>query len=451
MAITIMWVTWGYFKLRPRGRAISASGHLEHYHAWAYAHLAYSDVAWLYQEHHLFNHALPYVNVQIQYPVVMGIYMWLAAWFQGVGPYFLVSAIGLGACAVGTLLILRQLTPKYYYLFALTPLLLVYSLLNWDLLGIVCMVAGWYTYRRHKYARSGIMFSLGVFAKLFPAFLLFFALLELWRDGEKQSAKRLFTWFAGISLLINLPFAVANPINWGEFYGYNATRSGSSGLLFKLHLAGYLGVSGEDAVDFLLLAAALVIFSMLVYRHRLPVASGAAGLFAVFLVVNKVYSPQYTLWMFLFAIIAEWPAWTAWLLAAGGLIDYYNSFTILFLASDHSPSFAWYFHHIFPLGSDARYATLIATLVVGIRRRLSSGKHIPAPAATSHPGQATSDPDSRITPTCQEPASVNMPVIKRTSGISGTSHLTSSDAAAPAGKDIKEIADASSAAIGANL
>ncbi|MHB8262863.1 MAG: glycosyltransferase 87 family protein [Acidimicrobiales bacterium] len=377
VVITIAWVTWGYFKMRPAGKAISRSGHLVHYHTWAYAHLAYSDVVWLYQEHHLFNHALPYIHVPIQYPVVMGVYMWLAAWFGGVSGYFLASAIGLAACAVGTLLLLRQIVPRYYYLFALSPLLLVYSLLNWDLLGIFFMVVGWYAYRRNKYILSGVMFSLGVFAKLFPVFLLFFACLELWRDGERKDAKRLLAWFAGTSLVINLPFAVANPIGWGEFYGHNTARSVTAGLLLKFHLTAFLGVAGTDAVSFLIVAAALVIFTVLAYNHRLPVTSSAAGLFAVFLLVNKVYSPQYTLWMLVFAIIAEWPAWTAWLLAAGGLIDYYNSFTTLYMTGFHGPQVSWYFQHIFPLGNDARYAVLLATLAVGMRKRLSPALHVP--------------------------------------------------------------------------
>ena len=427
MVITIGWVTWGYFKMRPSGKVISQTDRLVHYHTWAYAHLAYSDVVWLYKEHHLFNHALPYIHVPIQYPVVMGVYMWLAAWFGGVSGYFLASSIGLGACAVGTLLILRRIVPRYYYLFALTPLLLVYSLLNWDLLGIFLMVAGWYAYRRNKYVLSGIMFSLGVFAKLFPVFLLFFACLELWRDGKRKNAKILFVWFAGTSLVINLPFAVANPVNWGEFYGHNTVRSGTSGLLLKLRLTAHLGVAGTDAASFLVVAAALVIFTVLAYSHRLPVASGAAGLFTVFLLVNKVYSPQYTLWILVFAIIAEWPAWTAWLLAAGGLIDYYNSFTVLFLASDHSPSFSWYFRYIFPLGSDARYAALIATLAVGIRQRITPSEYFSNPLPLPHTDQLKPASGEADTQAGSEEPVLNTPNVEQTSDITAASSLAPHD------------------------
>lgn len=398
IAATIGWVAWGYFKMRPYGKVISPNGHLVHYSSWSNAHLAYSDIVMLYQTHDLFNHALPYVHVPIQYPVVMGTYMWLAAWFTGVGSYFLASAIGLAACAIGTLLILRRVTPKYYYLFALSPLLLVYSLLNWDLLGIFFMVAGWYLLRREKYAASGIMFSLGVFAKIFPVFLLFFACLKLWRDGQKQQVKRQLSWFAGTSVIINLPFAIANPKNWAIFFAYNIGRGGSSGLLVKLHLTAVLksmssgipGVlhvagktvtlstvifrGGEDVITFAVGLVAVIWCTKAVWRRGISPATGAAGAFAVFLMMNKVFSPQYMIWMLIFAIIAEWPVWTAWLLAAGGLIDYYNSFTVLFLASRESGTtrvaFDWYYHKIFPLGSDARYIALIATFVAGIRQRL---------------------------------------------------------------------------------
>lgn len=62
---------------------------LKAYHLWAYAHLAYSDIISLYGAHQLYTHALPYFSTPIEYPVLMGVFMWVMGFAPTVVGFFL--------------------------------------------------------------------------------------------------------------------------------------------------------------------------------------------------------------------------------------------------------------------------------------------------------------------------------------------------------------------------
>jgi hypothetical protein len=87
----------------------------------------------------------------------------------------------------------------------------------------------------------------------------------------------------------------------------------------------------------------------------------------VFLLLNKVYSPQYTLWLFVMALVAEWPIWTLLLLTVAGLVDYYGTFATLYLTNASvAPSKAstWWAQVVAPWVSRVRYF-LVAISAVG--------------------------------------------------------------------------------------
>jgi len=223
------WFLWAYFHLRPAGSVDSAAHPFAAYGPWSYGHLAYSDVISLYYAFHLGNHALPYVHTRVEYPVLTGIFMWLATWAPGVQGYFLASGLGLLACALGTLYFLHRIDWRFAWSFALCPLLLVYGLLNWDLLAIFFMVAGWAQLRARRYAWAGVLLSLGVWAKFFPIILLFYCVISLLRDPRHRvHARKMVLWSGMAALIVNAPFAVANVGNWDHFFVFNARRGGTS-------------------------------------------------------------------------------------------------------------------------------------------------------------------------------------------------------------------------------
>jgi uncharacterized membrane protein len=338
---------------------------------WSWEHLAYSDAISLYYAFHLANHALPYFDTRVEYPVLTGLFMWLAAWAPGVQGYFLVSSLGLLACALGTTYLLFRLDYRFGWAFALCPLLLVYGLLNWDLLAILFMVAGWSQFRAQRYASAGVLLSLGVWAKLFPIILFFYCVVSLLGDPrDRASARQMGVWAGVVTLVLNTPFAVGNIGNWDHFFVFNARRGGGGGILYDLHLASALSIPGVDVVSGVLVVVAVVVLVPRVLRGSSPMAAAAAAVaFAVLLLVNKVYSPQYMLWLFVFGILGEWPVWSLVLMSVAGLVDYADAMTALYLSHTHSPAFSWFFHALYPWNTVLRYFSIVVALCGGLVQR----------------------------------------------------------------------------------
>jgi hypothetical protein len=373
-----------YLRLRPTGEVLS-NGHLSsQYHLWADRNLAYSDLLSLYSEHHLFDHSLPYVHVRIQYPVITGMYMWVAAAVPGVRGYFAVSSIGLLTTALITLRLLKDLCPTTYYWFAFSPLIFLYGLLNWDLLGIMFLVLGWWLFRRDRLALAGISLALGTFAKLFPIIAVPFVVIALLSERRPNDLRRFIIAFAASSALVNLPFVIGNFDNWRYFFTFNFDRYGPGSILSALKIP--LPPNLAWSMLILGIEIGVIILALRNVWCGGPAERAMAFSFGVFLLINKVYSPQYILWLLVFAILAEWPFWTFCCLAVGGTADYYNSFIFLHLRSSHSDSLEWYRSHVFHWGARIRYASIVTSMIGSAARHPSShhlGRHNSGAAETS--------------------------------------------------------------------
>lgn len=358
------------------------------YGPWAWGHLAYSDVVSLYYSFHLANHAVPYADTRVEYPVLIGIFMWLAAWAPGgVQGYFMASSVGLLACALGTLCFLWRMDRRFAWSFASCPLLLVYGLLNWDLLAIFLMVAGWAQFRARRYALAGVLLSLGVWAKFFPLILLCFCVVSLLAQRKDRSnAAEMVLWAGGVAVLLNLPFAIANVGNWDHFFVFNARRGGGGGVLYQLHLASALSIPIVDVLSGILVLLVAGLFVRQVLKGGSPVAS-AAITFGSFLLVNKVYSPQYMLWLFVFAVLAEWPAWSVVLVSLAGLVDYADAMTVLYLSHTQSPAFSWFFRTLYPWNTVQRNGSIGLAFcggVIAFHRKAVSSEAISLLGADRH-------------------------------------------------------------------
>jgi hypothetical protein len=104
-------------------------------------------------------------------------------------------------------------------------------------------------------------------------------------------------------------------------------------------------------VDALSAAVVLVVMVLLARQvlHGATPAFAAAASFATLMLVNKVFSPQYMLWVLVFALIAEWPGWTLAVITMAGLLDFADAMITLHLVSTHDPGFGWYLRWIFSL------------------------------------------------------------------------------------------------------
>jgi hypothetical protein len=363
-----VWMVWAYLRSYPRGVAVAGGVLLKRYGLWSISRFAYSDVLLLYRVHHLANHAAPYIHTRIEYPVLTGLFMWSAAWFPGVQGYFLASSTGLLCCGLGTVWLLHRVTPWAAWAFALNPLLLFYSLLNWDLLGIFLMVAAWTAWRSNRHLWSGILFAMGVWAKLFPVVLLIYCAIDSWRRREElgtAAVVKLLSAAAVATVVINLPFAVANLKGWDDFFSLNATRRGGDGLLFEFHIVSHWTSGAADAlIAGIVLAGMLALARYVVRNGGAEFAAGAA--FAWWMLFNKVFSPQYMLWVLIYAIVAGWSSLMVALISAAGLADFSSSFIVLYLSKTHSRAYRWWLENAFYQERAFRLAAIATALVVSV-------------------------------------------------------------------------------------
>lgn len=361
------WFLLAAWHLIPHG-VVTPNGHLidpsttdpRGYNVYSYKHLAYSDIYRLYAERGLWGHPIPYVQVKIEYPVVTGIFMWIASFVPGANGYFVASAVGLWLAGLVTLYSLRKLAPLGYQWLALTPLLFVFSLLNWDVLGICFLVLGLWMVVEQRWGYAGIAFGLGTCAKLFPIVYVPFLAARLLRENQHGALRRLVVSLLATCVALNLPFCITAYHNWTFFFAFNASRS-AAGIL------GVLGnhVAAQDAVIAVAVVVSLAVGVHAVFRGG-SVERAAAFTFVVFLLINKVYSPQYTLWLFVMALVAEWPGWTLLLLSVIGLADYYGTFASFYITNASVPQSVvttWWEHIVAPWVGRVRYFGLAACAV----------------------------------------------------------------------------------------
>ncbi len=357
---------------------IVAAQALINYHTWLI-----SDPDHLYFLRGLGTHPLPYIDARIEYPVLTGVFMTVSAGLtHGLADYLRLNSILLGACSIGCVCTLWSISRRAAYVFALSPLLLVYSLANWDLFAILLMLLGWRAYLRHRYASAGAWLALGVFAKFFPFILLGACLLGLvkrWRTDRDQRSRsdliRFTTAAAGASAIVNLPFAIPAFHNWIWFWVFNERRNSNADLLAWLHVMSAASTGTVNLVLTGIVVIAIIAGGVAIWRGA-RIAHVSALVFLVFMVMEKVYSPQYTLWVFVYAVLADWDLWTLVALSLMGLVDYAAAAVHIALVHSGTPKLLnWYVRNIMRREQGFRLLILVATGATTLARAALPSPH----------------------------------------------------------------------------
>jgi hypothetical protein len=334
-----------------------------------------SDLKTLFFTHRLAHDPVPYVDVRIEYPVLIGLFMTgAAAITHGLHDYLLVSSVGLWVCAAGTTCALWNTSRRAAWCFAMSPLLLVYSLLNWDLLAIFLMALGWLAWSRNRFATAAALMTLGVFTKVYPAFLLLFcavALIRRRRDGlvDDRDLARSGGAALGTAAIVNVPFMILAFHHWAYFWTYNGKRTEHADLLSWLGPLEHAPASTANAVLIAVVLVSVAAGTVATMRRASP-AHAAAVTFFVYMLFQKVNSPQYTLWLVVFAAIDEWEPWTIVALSLMGLADYATAVTHIELVTHATTGVDyWFVQHFYSADQGLRLMTTLVTLVATVARR----------------------------------------------------------------------------------
>ncbi|WP_258344431.1 glycosyltransferase family 87 protein [Saccharopolyspora gregorii] len=328
------------------------------YQERAYSEVCYSDVQNLWVGRDIDRHVFPYVHGGIdedgslhggvvEYPVLSGLLIWLGALSVHTDAGFLAaSALLMAPFGVAVAWWLGRLSGYRALLWALAPPLVLYAFHNWDLPVVACAVAAVFVVHRGgaplrtRAVQGAVLLGAGFAFKIYPGlFVLPLALHVLTggRGGAELPAGRRFDVrgalavlgaAAGTVVLANLPFALAGFEGWWASFEFQSQR--------KVDLStnsvwywGFRGVADADGfqqvmgvvspVAVLLSFAAACLAGEWLRRRTgtYPWIQVSAAALCGFLLLHKVHSPQYTLWLLPFFVLlrVRWGWVVAYLLA----------------------------------------------------------------------------------------------------------------------------------------
>jgi uncharacterized membrane protein len=324
----------------------------------AYYELCYSDTVPLYGAELLNQGKFPYKSSWIEtdasgapqtrydgtpavrymeYPVLTGIYQYVSmavaksyTALSKLAPvpvvaevvmFFDVAAFGLALAWLATVWATAGLAGRRVWdaaLVAASPLVIFQIFTNFDALATGFAMAGLLAWARRKPLPAGVLIGLGAAAKLYP--LLFFGpMLVLGiRTGRLGALSRTAGVAVATWLVVNLPVLLLFPRGWSEFFRLNARRGDDMDSLYNV-VRSFTGWRGLDpklgfwepptvlnavvAVLFLSCCAAIA-YVVLTAPQRPRVAQPVFLVVAAFLLINKVWSPQFSLWLVPLAVLA---------------------------------------------------------------------------------------------------------------------------------------------------
>ncbi|MEU4579265.1 glycosyltransferase family 87 protein [Nonomuraea sp. ATR24] len=292
-----------------------------------YTNFCYTDIYPLYFDRQLATENPYFADViaekHVEYPVVLGEVMQVIAWLvrrfeqdvtgQAVLFYDLTVILMGISLVVGVLLMAAVAGPTRRWdalWYALAPAVVLAAYINWDLVAGALSMGMLLAWARKRQVLAGVLLGLAIATKFYP--LMFLGALFLltlrtarWRPFLVTLASTAVAW-----LVVNLPFMVLAWDGWRRFYVFSQERGvdwGSPWLFFQRKgwpVLGTLDVSVLGMASLALCCLAIAVLTLTApQRPRLAQICFLA--LAAFMMTNKVWSPQFVLWLVPLAVLAR--------------------------------------------------------------------------------------------------------------------------------------------------
>ncbi|MGV4981692.1 glycosyltransferase family 87 protein [Streptomyces sp. NRAIS4] len=313
-----------------------------------YTHACYSDIPHLYQGRGFADHLVPYFDrlpddmsggmSYLEYPVLTGVFMEVASWLTPHSGtiqrqeqwYWFVNAGMLMVCAAVIAVCVARThrrRPWDGLLVALAPAFMLTATINWDLLAVALTAAAMLMWSRSRPVAFGVLLGLATAAKLYPVFLLGPLLVLCWRAGKWREYAQAVAGAAIAWFLVNAPVMLFAFQGWSKFYTFSQERGvdfGSFWLIWAQNSSNPPGTGFVNATAMVLVVLCFLGIAALTFTapRRPRFAQLAFLIVAAFILTNKVYSPQYVLWLVPLAVLAR-PKWRDLLIWQAGELAYF--------------------------------------------------------------------------------------------------------------------------------
>jgi uncharacterized membrane protein len=389
LGLTVLVVLLGYLQKTP---CLSHSYTDE----YQYTRLCYTDTYALYSAEGLNARvgsdgvatarvSVPYRDHPVEYPPLIGGLMWAAAEVTtavhpGEDPdvhgrhaetFFNLTALGLALCALVSTWTVARLAgrPRAWdaAMVALSPALLMHAFTNWDLAAVALTGLGLWAWSRGSPVWAGALLGVGVATKLYPVFVLLALLMLCARASQWRAAAKATAGAAAGVVVAYLPAVLLSRSfffpagcksghqleGWRWFFSLSQIRGADWGSIwlgiehffpggrFARALSEQSSCSAAPSTLNVVAAASVLVIvagvgALVALAPRRPrVAQVAFLLVAGFVMLNKVDSPQYVLWLVPLAVLARprWPSLLIWQ-ASEVVLGIANLYTLISL--DHS-------------------------------------------------------------------------------------------------------------------
>lgn len=327
---------------------------------------------------------IPYLQARMEYPVLTGAQIWAegtitrtlfganARDFEFLGVVSAVNALFAGLI----LWLFRRggLDRRRLWAWAAAPPLILYLGHNWDLGAGALAVAAMLLARSGRLVPAAATAALGAAAKLFPVLMLpLIGLGALFGEGNWRQRFVRAAACTGAAIgawgAVNLPVALLAPENWSEFYRFSQERPGTAASIWEIAsnrgwwITGIADRNLHAAILFVAGAAAIVALGW--RRHRAHPWVLFTPVLAWFMLSNKVYSPQFDLWLYPVLLMTAPRLWPVALFAIGDIAAYFAEFWWFAGMEGASPSASY---TDIMIASGLRAAAMLAIIADAVRR-----------------------------------------------------------------------------------